>query len=65
MHFLNLWLSGIIAFINNNGDSASPWNICLWIFASAKLFPPTINSILQVFMVFSIKFMSSSDILYI
>ena len=39
--------------------------IPLWIFASGKLLPPTVNSTLQVFMVFSIKFMTSSDILYI
>ena len=65
VHFLSMWLNGIIAIINSNGDSASPWNIPLWIFVSAKLFPPAINSTLQVFMVFSIKFMISSDILYI
>ena len=25
VHFLSMWLSGIIAIINSNGDSASPW----------------------------------------
>ena len=65
MHFLSMWLSGIIAIINSNSDSASPWNITLWIFASVKLFPPHVNSTFQVFMVFSIKFMTSCDILYI
>ena len=38
VHFLGMGLSGIIAIINSNGDSASPWNIPLWIFALAKLF---------------------------
>ena len=42
-----------------------PWNISFWIFASAKLFSLAVNSISQVFIVFSIKFMTSSDILYI
>ena len=60
--FLHIWLSGIIAIMNSNGDSASPCNIPLWIFASPKLFPPAIDSSLQVFMVFSIKFMTSSAI---
>ena len=60
---MSMWLSGIIAIINS--DSASPENIPLWIFASAKLFAPAVNSIQQVFMVFSIKFITSSDILYI
>ena len=45
--------------------SASPWKIPLWIFISAKLLPPAVSSTLQVFMVFSIKFMTSCDILYI
>ena len=62
VHFLSVWLNGVITIINNNGDSASPWNIALWIFASAKLFHPVVNSTLQVLMVFSIKFMTSSDI---
>ena len=65
VHFLSMWLSGIIAIINSNGDCASPWNIPLWIFVSTKLFPPAVNSPLQVFMVFSIKFVTSSDIIYI
>ena len=32
-------MSGIIAITNSNVDSASPSNIPLWIFISAKLFP--------------------------
>ena len=47
MHFQNTWLSGINAITNSNGDSATTWNIPLWIFTSAKLYPP-----LQFFMVF-------------
>ena len=62
--FLSMWLSGIIAIMNSSGDSASLWNIPLWTLASAKLRSPAINSTFQVFMVFSIKFMTSSDILY-
>ena len=61
----SMWLSGIITIMNSNSDSASPWNIPLWTFASAKLLPSAVNSTSQVFMVFSIKFMISSDILYI
>ena len=60
---MSLW--GIIAIIYKNGDSASPWNIPRWIFASAKLFRPAINSTLQAFIIFLIKLMSSSDILHI
>ena len=30
-------LSGIIAIINSNGDSALPWNILFWIFVSIPL----------------------------
>ena len=65
VHFLSMCLSGIMAIMNRNADSASPLNIPLWIFASAKLFPFAVNSTLQVFMGFSIKFMTFSDILYI
>ena len=54
-----------MSIMNVNGDSGSFWNILLLIFASAKLLPPAVNSILQVFMVFLIKFMTSYDILYI
>ena len=35
------------------------------IFVSARLFPPAVNSTLQFFMVFSMKFITSCDILYI
>ena len=37
VHFLNMWLSDIMAITNSKGDWASPWNMSLWIFASAKL----------------------------
>ena len=33
-----MWLSGIIAIINSNGDSTSSMNIPHWIIASAKFF---------------------------
>ena len=56
VHFLCMWLSGIIAIIKSNGDSASLWNITLWIFASAKLFAPAVNSTHQIFKVFYVKF---------
>ena len=65
VHFFGVWLSGIIVITNSNGDSASLWKITFWIFAAAKLFPPTVSSTLQFFMVFSIRFMTSSDILCI
>ena len=45
-----------MAIMNSQGDSASPWKIPLWIFVSARLFPPAVNSTLQFFMVFSMKF---------
>ena len=57
VHFLIIWLSGIMAIMNSKGDSASPWKIPLWIFVSAKLLPPAVNSTLQAVMVFSMKFM--------
>ena len=56
VHFLSICLSGIIAITNSNSDNAFPRNIPLWIFAWAKLFTPAVNSTLQFFMVFSIKF---------
>ena len=65
VHFLNMWLSGIIAIMNYNGFDASSWNIPLLTFASAKLLPPAVNSTYLVFMFFSIKSTISSDILYI
>ena len=42
VHFLSMWLSGIIAIMNCKGDRASPWKIPLWIFVLAKL-PPAVN----------------------
>ena len=65
VYFLSMWLSGIMPIMNSKGDRASPWKIPLWIFVSAKLLPPAANSTLQVFMVLSINFMTSCDILYI
>ena len=62
VHFLSICLSGIIAIMNSKGDSASPWNIPLWVFVSAKLLPPAVYF---TFLVFMIKFMTLSDILYI
>ena len=38
VHFLNMWLSGIITITNNNGESASLWKIPLWIFYLRKSF---------------------------
>ena len=61
VHFMSVWLSGIIPIINSNGDCASPRNIPLWIFDSTKLFPPAVNSTFRDFMVSSIKFMTSFD----
>ena len=37
----------------------------LWVFASAKLLLPAVNSTLRVFMVFSIMILTSCDILYV
>ena len=45
--FLSMWFSGIMAIMYSKGDNAYPWKIPLWIFVSAKLFPPAVNSILQ------------------
>ena len=59
------FLSGIIAIINSNDDCAPLLNIPLRIFLSAKLFLPAVKSTLQVFMVFSIKFMTPCDMLHI
>ena len=52
VHFLRMKLSGIMAITNSNGDCASPWNMPLWIFTSAKVFPPAVNSTFQVSIVF-------------
>ena len=65
VHFLSMWLSGIMAIMNSKGNWTSPWNIPPLIFASAKLLPPVVNSTFQVFMLFSTKFMTSCYILYI
>ena len=63
VNYLSMWLSGIMTIMNSNYDSASPWNMPLWTFASAKLL--LVNFTFQVFMAFSINFMTSSDILFI
>ena len=52
VHFLSMWLSGIIAVVNRNSHCASPWKIPLWIFGSVKLLPPGDINTLQVFMVY-------------
>ena len=65
VHFLSMWFSAIMAIMNSNGCSASPWKIPLWIFVSAKPFPPVVNSTQQFFRYFSMKFMVSCYILYI
>ena len=65
LHFLSTWFSGIITITNSNGDNESVTKIPLKIFTSAKLFPPAVCSTLQFSMIFSINFMTSSDILYI
>ena len=65
VHFLRLLLIGIIAIKNSNGDSASPWNMPLRIFTTVKLFPPAVNSTLQISMVFSINCMTWSGIIII
>ena len=65
VHFQRMWLNGIMAITNSNGDSASPWNMPLWVFTSAQLFPPTVNSTLQICMIFSINCTTWPSILYI
>ena len=40
VYFLSTWFSGIIAIINSTSKNASLWMIPLWIFTSAKVFPP-------------------------
>ena len=65
VHFLSMWLNGIIAIINSNGDNTTPWKIPFWIFVSALLFPLAISLTRQFFMIFSINFMTLADILYI
>ena len=54
-----------MAISNSKGDSASPLKLPLKIFAYAKLLPLAVNFTLQVFIVFSIKFMTSCNVLYI
>ena len=65
VHFLGMWLSGIIVITNSNGDSESPWKIPLGIFTSVKLFPLAVSSNLEFTLVFSINVVISMDILHI
>ena len=65
VYFPRMWFSGIMAIMNSKGESAAPWKMPLWIFVSATLLPPAVSSTLQVFMVCSMNFMISCDILYI
>ena len=51
VHFLSMWLSGIVAITNSNDDRAFPWNIPHWIFFTPKPFLPAFSSILQLSMV--------------
>ena len=62
MHFMTMLLIGIIAITNSNGDRVFPRNILLRIFTPANLFPIAVKSPLHVSMVFSINYMTSSDI---
>ena len=63
-YFLSMWLIGIIATTNSNGDSASSWDVLL-IFICAKLLAPAIYPAFQFSLVLSINCVISSDILYI
>ena len=65
VHFLSMWLIGIMAIMNSKRDRASSWKMPIWIFVSAMLLSPAVSSTLQVCMVFSMKFITSCDILYI
>ena len=65
-HFLSIVLRGIISITNSNCDSASSWEIPVWVFTSAKLFFLQLS--IQMFkfsILFSINFMTSPDILFI
>ena len=65
VHFPSIWFNDIIAFTNSNSDSAFPQKISPWLFNSVKLFPPAVNSTIQFSMIFSMNFMTSSNMLYI
>ena len=41
-----------MTIMNSNDDLASPWNTPIWIFVSVKLFTPSVNSTVKVFMFF-------------
>ena len=55
VHFLSIWLNGIMEIINSKSDRTS-WNIPLWIFTLPKPFPLPLISSFQFFMIFLIKF---------
>ena len=55
VHFLRMWLSGIITIRIISGDSPSRWKIPFWIFISTKLFPAAVNSNSSVFHCFHDK----------
>ena len=63
VHFLSMWLNGIISITNSEGEFASPWKIPFWIFTAAKIFPPAINSTFQFFIATVKNVMTLSDIL--
>ena len=65
VHFLNIRLSVIMTIMNSNDEGESPWKLTFWICALPQSLRAAVNSTLQVLGVFSIKFMSSFDILYI
>ena len=51
-----MWLNGIIAIKNSNGESASPWNRPLWSLTSAKVLSAAVNSTIQFFMASGMNF---------
>ena len=61
VHFLRMWLNGIIPIRNRNGDSLSSWKIPVRIFTSGQFYLPS----LQFDIFFSREFMISSDTLYL
>ena len=65
VHFLSMFFSGIMALMNSKDDTVSHCKMPPWIFVSAMLLPPAVSSALQIFMVSSMQFMTSFDILYI
>ena len=65
VYFMSKWLRVFIAFTNNNGDCASPWNIPLG-FLLQLCFSLLLSIQLSIFsLFFSLRLMISSYILYI